>query len=158
MSVVETEFMALVLILGVFWKYLVSYLVHTVALIQLRERLSEKRVGSPRIDLSHPAQPPTHIYTRAHILWCEFDLKKKKIYISGNIIINFSSYRNDYSCLSALCWNSWYIHIASTYKDELMQEVRNLILPARRRMCRSPACKIRNKTELSIKCSGQVLI
>ena len=70
MSVVVTEFMALVLILGVFWKYLVSYLVHTVALIQLRKRLSEKWVGSWRIHFFHPPQPLTHIYTHTHIPWC----------------------------------------------------------------------------------------
>lgn len=70
MSVVVTEFMALVLILGVFWKYLVSYLVHIVALIQLRKRLSEKWVGSWRIHFFHPPQPLTHIYTHTHIPWC----------------------------------------------------------------------------------------
>lgn len=87
MSVVVTEFMALVLILGVFWKYLVSYLVHTVALIQLRKRLSEKWVGSPRIHLFHPPPAPnTHIHLHTHTLMLIWFEK-----ISGNIIINFSS-------------------------------------------------------------------
>lgn len=107
MSVVVTEFMALVLILGVFWKYLVSYLVHTVALIQLRKRLSEKWVGSPRIHLFHPPPAPnTHIHLHTHTLMLIWFEK-----ISGNIIINFSSCWNDYSCLTALCWNSWNIHL-----------------------------------------------
>lgn len=80
MSVVVTEFMALVLIRGVFWKYLVSYLVHTVALIQLRKRLSEKWVGSPRIHLSHPPSAPnTHIYSHTHtlmLIWFEKNIRK----------------------------------------------------------------------------------
>lgn len=115
MSVVVTEFMALVLIRGVFWKYLVSYLVHTVALIQLRKRLSEKWVGSPRIHLSHPPSAPnTHIYSHTHTLMLIWFEK-----ISGNIIINFSFCKSDYSCLTALCWNSRNIHFASTYRDKL---------------------------------------
>lgn len=88
MSVVVAEFMALVLILGVFWKYRVSYLVHTVALIQPRERLSEKWVGSPRIHLFHPPPAPnTHIHSHTHTLMLIWFEK-----ISGNIIINFASY------------------------------------------------------------------
>lgn len=144
MSVVVTEFMALVLILGVFWKYLVSYLVHTVALIQLRKRLSEKWVGSPRIRLSHP--PPasdTHIYSHTHnlmLIWFEK--------ISGNI--NFSSCKSDYSCLTALCWNSWNIHFASTYRAKL--QVCHLAIwgvLSRHIICRSQVCKMRKEIKLS---------
>lgn len=57
-----------------------------------------------------PTPSPKHTYTLTHT-YSDVNLIWKK---SGNIIINFSSYKNDYSCLTALCWNSWNTHFAST--------------------------------------------
>lgn len=117
-----------------------------MALIQLRKRLSEKWVGSPRIHLFHPPPAPqTYIYTHTHtpmLIWFEK--------ISGNITINFSSCKNDYSCLTALCWNSW-IYTLCLYRDKL-KVVYNLIkwtFNSRHIMWRVQLCKI------EIKYSGQ---
>lgn len=93
MSVVVTEFMALVLILGVFEISCILSCAHSGSYSAEKEVKWEMSWLVKDTFFPPTPTPNTHIHSHTHTLMLIWFEK-----ISGNIIINFSSCKTDYSC------------------------------------------------------------